>query len=83
MGYSIIKYSVVWEDLDLLFNGLNITPDDNVLSISSAGDNVLGLLLKEPSSVTAIDMNVSQNFLLELKAAAIKELTYSEFLSIL
>ena len=36
---AIIRYSQVWEDYDMLLKGLDIGPDDNSLSIASAGCN--------------------------------------------
>ena len=66
-----VRYSQVWEDHSLLEEGLSIDAEDHVLSITSAGDNALALLLQEPKSVTAIDMNATQNALLALKVAAI------------
>ena len=53
----VIRYSQVWEDYALLEEGLDIQPDDHVLSIASAGCNALALLLKGPASVTALDLN--------------------------
>lgn len=83
MSFDTLRYAMVWEDIDLLYRGLQITPDDDVLSITSAGDNVLGLLLKNPRSITAIDLNPCQNALLELKLAAIQVLSYDDFLTLL
>src|SRR5689334_10954610 len=80
---SIIRYSSVWEDIELLYEGLSIDPTDDVLSITSAGDNVLNLLLKEPGSITAVDGNAAQNALLELKMAGIAGLDHAEFLALL
>ena len=79
MTLDQVRYSQVWEDHRLLEEGLNIGPDDDVLSITSAGDNALALLLQEPRSVTAIDMNPSQSALLELKVQAIRQLDHEDF----
>ncbi len=62
-----IRYSLVWEDSETLFHALNINENDEVLIITSAGCNVLNALLKNPKSVTAIDLNPNQNRLLKLK----------------
>jgi S-adenosylmethionine-diacylglycerol 3-amino-3-carboxypropyl transferase len=83
MSLDRVRYSQVWEDHLLLEGGLDIGPDDDVLSICSAGDNALAMLLLEPRSVTAIDMNPAQTALLELKLAAIRALTHSEFVCLL
>ena len=76
---AIIRYSQVWEDCALLRRALAVRPDDDILSIGSAGDNVLALLLDEPRSITAIDLNPAQVALVELKLAALRALNYHEF----
>ncbi|MBN4077352.1 DUF3419 family protein [Sulfobacillus acidophilus] len=83
MSWDFIRYANVWEDSDVLNNALKVNSCDNILSISSAGCNVLSLLLKGPKSITAIDLNRSQNALLELKIAGIKNLNYNEFICLL
>ena len=80
---QIIRYSQVWEDHRVLEDALRISADDDVLSICSAGDNVLALLLRGPASVTAIDVSPAQTALLELKLKAIAELSHSDFLILL
>lgn len=77
-----VRYSKVWEDHRLLEQGLQVGPDDDVLSITSAGDNALSLLLQEPRSVTAIDMNPAQSALLALKVLAIGKLSHPELASL-
>jgi S-adenosylmethionine-diacylglycerol 3-amino-3-carboxypropyl transferase len=74
-SHDDVRYSQVWEDHRGLERALDVGPDDDVLSIASAGCNVLALLLHEPRSVTAIDISPAQIALLELKLAAIRELT--------
>lgn len=81
--FDKIRYSQCWEDPKLLYEGLQITPEDDVLSISSGGCNTLALLLENPRSVTAIDFNLSQNCLLELKVAALQNLDYADFIAFL
>ncbi len=82
MSLDSIRYSQVWEDHRLLEEGLFIDGHDDVLSICSAGCNVLALLLCEPRSITAVDMSPAQIALLELKLAAIAELNYEDFISL-
>ena len=67
---SIIRYSQCWEDPACLYAGLDIGPEDDVLSITSAGCNTLALLLKGPRSVTALDFNPAQSHLLQLKVGS-------------
>eukprot|EP00118_Oscarella_pearsei_P002339 m.10281 g.10281 ORF g.10281 m.10281 type:complete len:381 (+) comp22125_c0_seq2:3-1145(+) len=84
LDLSVIRYSHVWEDHRSLLKGLDVGPDDDVLSITSSGDNVLNLLLEgQPRSITAIDMSPSQNAILELKLAAIKSLSHAQFVYLL
>lgn len=83
MALDQIRYSTVWEDADLLTQGLRIGPDDDVLCVASGGDNVFALLLEEPRSVTAIDMSPAQIALVELKLAAIRALEWAAFVALL
>ncbi len=82
MSFDIIRYSQLWEDSDILSKALSITPKDNVLSITSSGDNVLALLLKESKHVLAVDLNPTQNAVLALKVAAYKHLDHKAFLEL-
>ena len=75
---NIIHYSQCWEDPTTLIKALRISPEDNVISIASGGDNTLALLLENPKSITAIDSNPAQIYLCELKIKAIHEKVYGE-----
>lgn len=58
----------------------NLTPQDEILAITSAGDNLLHYAISaRPLKLHAVDMNPSQNHLLELKLAAICALEYDDF----
>ncbi|XP_065832489.1 uncharacterized protein [Oscarella lobularis] len=84
LDLSLIRYSHVWEDYRCLNKGLGVVPTDDILSVTSAGDNVLNLLVEsEPRSITAIDMSPAQNAILHLKMTAIKHLSHPEFLHLL
>ena len=78
-----IVYSQCWEDEESGRKALKITPDDELLVITSGGCNVLAFSLEYPRSITAIDSNPAQNHLLELKIAAIRGLEYDLFLRFL
>lgn len=78
--HKSIRYASCWEDADILLEGLNVQKGDKVLSIASAGDNSLSLLVNDPELVVAIDINPLQLYLLELKIAAFKTLSHDEFL---
>lgn len=83
MEKTHINYSQCWEDPQVLVEALSIRPDDDVLSITSGGDNTLALLLSGPQKIVSIDLNPVQNHLLELKIAAAKGLDYQEYLAFL
>ncbi len=74
-----LVYNTCWEDPRLDRVAMNLTNDDNVLVITSAGCNALDYALESPNSVHAVDMNPRQNALLELKLAGIKHLEYEDF----
>ncbi len=78
-----VRYSIVWEDYETLFSGLQYGEDDHLLIVTSAGCNVLNSLLRPLSSVTAIDINPVQNSLLALKIHTIKNHDYATFASLL
>lgn len=71
-------YAFTWEDSRVDKELLNLGPDDVVLAITSAGDNILSYLMQSPARVHAIDLNPAQNHLLELKVAAFTALDYSD-----
>lgn len=73
-------YAFTWEDPIEDHRILNFTPDDVVLAISSAGDNLLAYaaLDKPPRRIHGVDMNPHQNHLVELKLAALRALSYDD-----
>jgi S-adenosylmethionine-diacylglycerol 3-amino-3-carboxypropyl transferase len=81
--FKKIAYSTCWEDYDIIQEALKINKEDVLLSISSAGCNILNLLLHNPKKILAVDFNPNQNYLLELKIKAIKNLDYQEFIELL
>ena len=83
MNAQIINYSQCWEDPKILLEALDINPNDKVLSITSGGDNTLALLIAFPQHIVSVDMNVAQNYLLELKMAAAQSLSHNEYLEFL
>ena len=81
--FSTIRYAQVWEDADVLVEGLAARPGDVHLSIASAGDNALALLTTRPSRVLAVDMNPAQLSCLALRIAAYKVLSHGELLELM
>ncbi|MFT3703207.1 MAG: DUF3419 family protein [Agriterribacter sp.] len=80
---NTVRYSLVWEDWQTLYNNLDIQPQDHLAIITSAGCNVLNALLKNPKSITAIDLNPVQNNLLQLKLHIIQYHTHNEWRGIM
>lgn len=81
--FTIIRYAQVWEDADILLEALDIRPDDECLSIASAGDNALAMLARGPRRVVALDLNPAQLACLELRVAAFRRLEYREILELI
>lgn len=78
--FEDILYAQCWEDPQIDRIAFRINPEDIVFTITSGGCNALTFLLDNPRKVIALDVNPYQNFLLELKIAAFKQLTYDEML---
>ncbi|KAB5578434.1 hypothetical protein GE09DRAFT_550650 [Coniochaeta sp. 2T2.1] len=73
-------YAFTWEDARVDERILKLGPDDVVLAITSAGDNILSYARQSPARIHAIDLNPTQNHLLELKVAACSAgLPYEDF----
>ena len=77
-----LSYAQCWEDAAILQEALAIGPDDDVLSIASAGDNSFALALAGARSVTCIDLSFPQLAVTELKLAA-TSLSYDEYIRVL
>ncbi|KAG7665453.1 uncharacterized protein J8A68_001141 [[Candida] subhashii] len=73
-------YAFTWEDPREDHNILKFNRDDTVLAITSAGDNILSYasLPEPPRRIHAVDLNPSQNHLLELKLASFKSLNQDQ-----
>ena len=81
--FDLIRYSQVWEDAEILIKALKINEKDNVLSIASAGENALSMLIKNPNKVYAIDLSFNQIACTELKKIAYKYLEYNECMQLI
>jgi S-adenosylmethionine-diacylglycerol 3-amino-3-carboxypropyl transferase len=75
-------YNACWEDPACDRELLAFHPDHRVLVITSAGCNALDYLLAGAGEVHAVDLNPRQNYLLELKAAALQALEYEDFFTL-
>ena len=74
-----LVYNTCWEDPRLDKAALELTADDSLLVITSAGCNALSYALTDLKRVYAIDMNPRQNAVLDLKMAGIRSLDYWTF----
>jgi ubiquinone/menaquinone biosynthesis C-methylase UbiE len=74
-------YNICWEDPYIDHKVLNITPDDVIFRICSAGDIVLDYAIEGPSKIVVCDMNQHQLWLFELKILMLRDpnLTYAEW----
>ena len=74
MSFEPIRYSQVWEDHALIEAALRPAPlgggEGDIVSICSAGCNVLSLLRLEPRRILAIDLSRAQLALAELRLRA-------------
>ncbi len=76
-----IRYSNCWEDTEIVLKALEVKEKGVYLSISSAGDNVLGILTKNPKLVLAVDKSLAQIACIEIRKVLFQNLSYNEVLS--
>ena len=76
-----ILYSTSDEDNASELRALDITPTDRVISVTGSGCRTLSLLTQNPQSVVSVDYSPGQTYLLELKLAAMRTLSYDELLA--
>ncbi len=77
-----LVFNMSWEDPEMDRRAFNLTEDDSVISITSAGCNPLNFLCQSPRKLVAVDGNPAQNAVMELKLAAIEHLEYERFFDI-
>lgn len=80
--FTAIRYAQCWEDADVLVEALAPAPGQTVLSIASAGDNALALLVGGPDRVVAVDLSAAQLACLALRVAAYRALSHAELLQL-
>jgi len=81
--FQRLLFAQCWEDPELDRASLRVGPDDTVLSVTSGGCNTLSLAVLEPARIIAVDLNPTQNHLLELKIAGARRLDHGEYLELL
>lgn len=77
-----IVFNMSWEDPEMDRRAFNLTDEDTVISITSAGCNPLNFLCQTPKKLISIDLNPAQNAILDLKLAAIATLDHGTFFDI-
>lgn len=81
--YKRLNYSLGNEDWHVEEQALGVAPGDHVLCVTASGDRPLHLLMTDCAKIISIDMNKIQNFLLDLKLAAISQLDFEKYLAFL
>lgn len=81
-SFDAIRYARAWEDADVLLGAMHPKAGQRFLSICAAGDNVLALLLLDPSEIVAADLSPAQIACLKLRIAAFGALCHAEFLEL-
>lgn len=77
-----VQSANVWEDADILCDALEpCCKNGRILSIASAGDNILALLTIDPKEIIAVDKSGAQVACLELRISAFRHLDYFALLS--
>jgi S-adenosylmethionine-diacylglycerol 3-amino-3-carboxypropyl transferase len=73
-------YSHVWEDPDVDLTALALQPNHTLVTISSAGCNILNYLGADPARIIAVDINPHHLALSRLKLAALNHMpSYEDF----
>jgi S-adenosylmethionine-diacylglycerol 3-amino-3-carboxypropyl transferase len=81
--FDHIRYAQLWEDADVLIDALATPPGATLVSIASAGDNALAMLLLDPARVVAIDLSPAQIACLSIRIAAYRTLDPIGFLELM
>lgn len=80
LWFNGLIYNQIWEDPRVDIEALELGPESRVLTISSAGCNVLNYLSVQPEQITAVDLNPYHMYLTRLRLAALEHLpTYEDF----
>lgn len=81
--FSRLRYSFGNEDWRTEEQAVNIQPTDHVLCITASGDRPLNLLRRKCQKMVCLDANPAQNYLLQLKSVAMRNLDYPDYLAFL
>ncbi len=81
-AFDHIRYAQLWEDADVLTEGLGDCSGGTLVSICSAGDNALAMLTLDPKRVVVVDLSPAQIACLRLRMGAYRNLDHAEFLEL-
>lgn len=82
-GFDDIRYAQLWEDADVLTDALATPSGATLVSICSAGDNALAMLMLDPARVVVVDLAMAQIECLNLRIGAYRNLDHTGFLELL
>ncbi len=82
-AFDHIRYAQLWEDADILTAAMGDCSGRTLVSICSAGDNALAMLVLDPAKVVVVDLSPAQIACLKLRIAAYSTLTHAEFLELM
>ena len=78
LWFNGLVYNQIWEDPDVDAEALKLGTHSRVLTISSAGCNILHYLRHQPASITAVDLNLHHLSVARLKLACMQHLPDAE-----
>lgn len=81
--FDQIRYAQLWEDADVLNAALGDQRGKTLVSICSAGDNALGMLLLDPARVITIDLSAAQVACLQMRVAGYRSLDHQGFIELM
>ncbi len=81
--FEAIRYAQLWEDADILCEAIGHRSGGRLVTIGSAGDNALAMLLCDPAEVIAVDLSAAQVACIKLRITAWPLLSHGELLELL
>ncbi|NHF73178.1 DUF3419 family protein [Paracoccus xiamenensis] len=81
--FDHIRYAQLWEDADVLTEALGDCRGGTLVSICSAGDNALAMLVLDPARVVVVDLSPAQIACLHLRIGAFRALDHAKFLELM
>ncbi len=78
LWFQGLVYTQIWEDPRVDAEALRLDDTSRIVTISSAGCNVLNYLTYEPDRLLAVDLNAAHMALTRLKMAALRHLPTHE-----